>query len=303
MKTSFVVLEKRHDDDPYSAEHHPSIFMYACRFVGIDDPKRVRWMPGDDELRASATAEVAEVVREFRLFLNGNGNRDYIVPASRARDRLDVKCCLIEHNRRSLSTNLILSDVVEPKVFGDRDVINCRTHDTHEQSLIVRYNGTGEPGPVILPKTDTQYPQLFRVEAGDLVVSNIAATYGSVVVVPADLAGLVVSKEYTVLTVKQPYDARIVWALLRSPEVRAELLLRTTGANRTRVRWSNMGSIAFPYPAAGVAKKFIQRIEAAGAALAKAETEHRTAITELNAALSLDREEAQLILDAFKPPK
>ena len=80
------------------------------------------------------------------------------------------------------------------------------------------------------------------------MISNIAATYGSVVVVPDHLAGLVVSKEYTVLTVKPPYDARVVWALLRSPEIRAELLLRTTGANRTRVHWDNIKDIAFPYP-------------------------------------------------------
>lgn len=263
VKTSFVVLEKRFGDDPYSSEHHPSVFMYACRYVGIDDPKRVRWMPGDDELREKAKAEVAEVVQEFRWFLDGEGTADYIVTPDRVRDRLDVKHCLVEHNRRSISTNRVVEDIAEPKTFDSRDVIDCRDHDTHERSLIVRYNGTAEAGPVILPKTDTQYSHLYRVGVGDVVISNIAATYGSVAVVPVDLAGLVVSKEYTVLTVKPPYNARVVWALLRSPEIRAELLLRATGANRTRIRWSDLRGVAFPYPDPRAAEKFIQRIEAA----------------------------------------
>ena len=134
------------------------------------------------------------------------------------------------------------------------------------------------------------------------MISNIAATYGSVALVPEDLAGLVVSKEYTVLTVKPGYDARVIWALLRSPEIRAELLLRTTGANRTRVRWSDIHNIAFPYPDAGTAEKFIQRIESAEIARSKAQVEQREAIAALNAALSLDEDQAHLILDAFKPP-
>ena len=49
VKTSFVVLEKRRESDPYSPERHPAVFMYACRYVGVDDPKRSRWMPGDDD--------------------------------------------------------------------------------------------------------------------------------------------------------------------------------------------------------------------------------------------------------------
>ena len=62
-------------------------------------------MPGDDELRTNAMHEVAEVVREYRKFLAGS-TTDYAVPASRASDRLDVKHCLIDHNRRAPNTDL-----------------------------------------------------------------------------------------------------------------------------------------------------------------------------------------------------
>ena len=305
VKTSFVVLEKRrkrHKPDARSSQDQPSVFMYACRFLGIDDPKRARWMPGDDELREKAAEEVAEVLKEYKAFTSGSGNPDYIVPKSRVMDRLDVKHCLIEHNRIISTATQTLADFVELKRFSDADIIRCREHDKPELLLKVRYDGLAAEGETILPKIGTKYPQLFKVDTDDIVISNIAVSYGSIAVVPASLAGSLTSKEYTVLRARPGYDARVIWAVLRSPEIRAELLLLTTGANRTRVRWSNMKNIAFPYPDAQTVKKFLQHIKAAEQAQKRAQAEHEKAITELNAALSLDGDQAHHILDAFKPP-
>ena len=95
VKTSFIVLQKREQQDADEWEDYPSIFMYPCRYVGIDDPRRRRWMPGDDALRRNAREEVRRVVFEYRRFLDGRGDKQFIVPASRAVDRLDVKHCLI----------------------------------------------------------------------------------------------------------------------------------------------------------------------------------------------------------------
>ena len=302
VKTSFVVLEKRRETNSYSPQSHPPVFMYACRYVGIDDPKRARWMPGDDELRERAVKEVADVLREYKNFISGNGSPDHLVPASRVVDRLDVKHCLIEHKRSLPAGSQVLADFVELKEFSGADVINCRDHDQFEQLLTVRYSGEAAQGAVILPKVGTKYSQLFKVNEGDIVLSNIAASYGSVAVVPARLAGSFVSKEYTVFRAKSEYDAYVIWAVLRSPEIRAELLLRATGANRSRVRWADIQNIPFPYPDPQTAKQFIKRIKAAEQARAKAQDEQQTAIKELNTALHLDREQAHHILDAFKPP-
>ncbi len=182
-------------------------------------------------------------------------------------------------------------------------MIECQFHEEPEQLFTVRYDGTPAPDRTILPRTETEYPQLFRVRQGELVISNIAATYGSVAIVSPDLGGLVVSKEYTVLNARPGYDARVLWAVLRSPEIRAELLLRTTGANRTRVRWSDIRDIAFPYPNDETVAIFIKHVEEAEAARVKALEEETAATRELSEALSLDHDRAHLILDAFKPPK
>ena len=303
VKTSFVVLEKRGTEGSASPDGQPSVFMYACRYVGIDDPKRNRWMPGDDELRENAVEEVATVVREYKKFLDGEGNPEYVVPEDRVRDQLDVKHCLIDRNWRGSNADTTLEDVVKPKAFPGTDIIECASHEGHVQLLTVRYDGTAAEGRIILPRTETEYQHLYRVRKGDIVISNIAATYGSVAIVPAHLDELVVSKEYTVLTVKEGFDPRVVWAVLRSPEIRAEMLVRTTGANRTRVRWSDIKRIAFPYPDEDSAQLFIRRIEDAEAARAQALREEETAISELNAALSLGQGPAFHILDAFKPPQ
>ena len=304
VKTSFIVLEKR------AAEHmslldddHPAIFMYACRYVGIDDPKRQRWMPGDEQLRQKAALEVQRVVEEYRKFISGSGDPNYIVPAERATDRLDVKHCLIDHNWRGASTDTVLSEVADVKEFGDADTIVCEQHELHEQLFTVKYDGTPTADRVIIPRTETEYPELYRVRQGEIVISNIAVTYGSVAVVPSEMDGMVVSKEYTVLRTKPGYDARVVCAVLRSPEIRAQLLLRTTGANRTRVRWSDICEIAFPYPDAETERIFIQHIEDGEAARARALREHAAATEKLTAALNLDHDRARHILEAFKPPR
>ena len=302
VKTSFIVLEKRERQDVAEWDEQPSIFMYACRFVGIDDPKRRRWMPGDDERREHAREEVRAVVREYRKFLAGEGDQRYTVPAKRADNRLDVKHCLIEQDWRRSDADTVLSDVAAIKRFGPEDTIECDEHDGHVTLLTVRYDGTPEPDRVIFPRTETEYPQLFNVREGEIVISNIAASYGSVAVVPAELDGLVVSKEYTVLKEKPGYDARVIRALLRSPEIRAEMLLRTTGANRTRIRWEDIKDIVFPYPDDGIAGEFLRHLADAEAARETALRKAAAAARELDGQMP-NAVRAGEILDAFKPPK
>lgn len=302
VKTSFIVLEKRNEQDVFEWNPQPSIFMYACRFVGIDDPKRRRWMPGDDQLREDAREEVRTVVREFRRFLEGEGGQQFIVPASRARNRLDVKRCLIEKDWRSCNSPTVLSDIVELKEFGTLDIVECEEHEGHVQLVTVKYDGRSEPDRVIFPRTETKYTQLYRVRQGEIVISNIAASYGSIAVVSSQCDGLVVSKEYTVLKARFGYDARVIRALLRSSEVRAEMLLRSTGANRNRIRWEDIRDIAFPYPDEKAANEFVRHAEEAEAAREKVLREETAATKKLDDTMLLNNERAKMILDAFKPP-
>ena len=61
-------------EDVFSAEEHPDIFMYACRYVGIDDPRR--WMPGDEEVGERAREEVEDVVGKYLRIYHRNAAHD-----------------------------------------------------------------------------------------------------------------------------------------------------------------------------------------------------------------------------------
>jgi type I restriction enzyme M protein len=307
VKTSILVLTKKREPD----EAQPPAFMYPCVSVGIDDPARARTLPIDRVNRELAKKEIELVLRKFGEFQRGGvSSGKYIVPAANLTDRLDVKHCLMskgaqasEWKRKGLSV-YSLGDLAEPAHFSETlgNVIDCENYDEEVVPLIVRYDGRIEAGPPITP-SDTQHGKLFRVSAGQLVVSNIAASYGSIALVPKELAGSVVSSEYTVLQAKRGFDPKMLCAILRSPVVLSELLLVATGANRTRVKWEAMRSVVVPYPDKTEVLQFVSAVELAEKAEKEAIEAKRRHLDSAISALGLRTERADTILSAFKPPK
>ncbi len=302
VKTSLIVLIKKHSED----EDQPFVFMYPCRFVGLDDPSRQRALSSDVKMRQNAKQEIAEVLKEYQKFCEGNGNKDFVVSPEKVNDRLDVKHCLMAPGMsvskwRKKGLNVVqLSDLVEPKIFTESDIIISSEFDGTVQYLRVRYDGGADVGDEVDP-SETTYQYMYRVKQGDIVISNIAATYGSVALVDEITDGCVVTNEYTVLSVKRPYDPFVVWTLLRSKEVRADMLLVATGANRTRIKWENISQIKVPYPnnAVDVASK-LRDFHLKEKILAR---QRQEAIENLFSDLILDGASAEKILQAFKPPK
>ena len=136
-----------------------------------------------------------------------------------------------------------------------------------------------------------------------MVISNIAASYGSIAVVPEDLSGCVVSSEYTILRAKPAFEPKMLWAILRSPVVLSEILLVATGANRTRVKWEAMKSLSIPYPQETTEKEFVETLLKLEA-LEKETTNSKKQIIDLAVNnLDLVTNDAEIILSAFKPPK
>ena len=305
VKTSLIVLEKR---NPNMAQNQPSVFMYGCQYVGVDDPSRQRTLPIDKVNREEATKEIQLVATEYTDFLSGKGNPEYIVPANKVKDRLDVKSCLMSTGRniskwRSQGIEVYsLSDLVELKEFDEKDIIVTSNYDDFVTYLRVRYDGFAEVGDEIVA-SDTQYSQLFRIREGDIVISDIAATYGSVAIVPKELDGCVVTTEYTVLQPKEDVSPLVVWMLLRSPEARADMLLLATGANRTRVKWEKIKDLNLPRPASENSDAVVQKLKDAEQAERNALKLRKQAQKMLESPLELDNEEAQAVLRAFKPPK
>jgi type I restriction enzyme M protein len=303
VKTSYLVAERRGDDD---SQDQPPIFMYPCQFVGLDDPKRQRARAGDAELRVAAEVEIQTVRHEYRRFQNGESDQ-YSVPAGEASERLDVKNRLFSPGRlvsdwraRGFITRTV-EEFLQERIYDPADVIT-RDHPDPVRVLVVRYSGVAEEIEEVFP-SESSYSQLYPVRAGDIVISNIAASHGSIAVVPQELDGCVVSSEYTVLQAKDGYAPEILHLILRSPEVRSDILLSASGANRTRARWDNFRTLEIPYPSPQLSAEALARITDADAAIRAAETARTDAKRTIEQGLHLRSAAAETVLAAFKPPK
>ncbi len=307
VKTSYVILEKRKADDTVTQEQ-PPVFMYACKYVGNDDPARQRTLPADAVIREKAKQEIALVCDEYNKFMSGHGKERFIVSPERISDRLDVKNCLLTKGRSVKQWNdsgyevLQISDVLHLKHSDETNTIITKDSDDTVRQIIVRYNGDIDEGEEI-HACNTQYAKLYIVNTGDLVISNIAASYGSVAVVPETLDGCVVSNEYTVLQAREPYNAKVLKCILRSPEIRSEILLSSTGSNRTRMQWENLKDISIIYPDKDTEDDMLDSIQRAETLEEELRQLRSKASILVENRYNLANDDAVDILEAFKPPK
>lgn len=308
VKTSLIVLEKKTSEN----EEQPDVFMYYCSWVGVDDPSRQRILPIDAENREQARQEINRVTALYKAFRSGDpAAASWTVGAASIADRFDVKACLPEPESRVPDweaagfTIRPLDELLELAVTddnrADREIDTSLTDDLVTY-LRVRYDGFCEAGDEV-STSDIARQTLTRVEAGDLVFSHINAIHGAAAVVPDEFDGLVVTNEFTVCKPSSDLSATVVWALVRSPEARAELLLLATGIGRTRVHWKELRKLRLPIPRQDVRDRIDDAVKRAN----QAEDDMRRLRAEANQTAStemlLDSERSRTIIAAFKPPR
>ncbi|MGW0212115.1 N-6 DNA methylase [Streptomyces sp. NPDC003233] len=316
VKTSIVVLQKKN----FPEEEQRPVFMYYCTRVGIDEVARQRVLPIDELNRKAAEEETDKVATLYRAFLSGDSAAsDWIVPADAISERMDVKACLPSTGRnvekwkreghrvaevRELLRPAFLDpeDVTALSSERSEDVILAADSDEMVTLLRVRYDGTAESGETIAA-SDSTYDTLYRVRAGDIVISHINAVHGAIAVIPDQLDGLVATKEYTVCRPHVGYHPFLIWQMLRTPEARADLLLSSTGMGRTRVDWNIVSKLQLPVPSEEVSKATVDAIQKARDLEQQARELYQSAGTSIGTALNLDNQEARALLAAFKPPR
>jgi type I restriction enzyme M protein len=308
VKTSVIVLRKRTNPD----EDQPPIFMYYCNYVGIDDPNRVRSLPIDSENRQRAADEIKTVGELFQAFQSGNSKAEsWIVPGNSIEERMDVKSCLPKPGRlieswKKQSLQVVklheLVDVFDEDNLLDDDVIDTSDSEETVTFLRVRYDGIAESGEE-KEASDSGYATLLKVHEGDLIISNINAVHGAIAIVPPDLAGHVVSSEYTICRAKDGVDPKLVWLLVRSPEARSDLVLLASGIGRTRVTWDNVRELEIAIPSPSIIAKASELIERSVELSRSAEKARKDAEQGIYSELGLDNYEAWSLINAFKPPR
>jgi type I restriction enzyme M protein len=310
-KTSILFLMPRAKGD----NSQPDVFMTESMYIGLDDV--VQKTPPSKVLEAKTLAEneINRILGDFKRYLDGEKD-DWLVSSDRIKERLDVKYCLPRKNDISSEWRdrglevLTLSDVVEPV----DDAINVKDLDGEITLLKITYDGSPERGETHLVN-EVSYKKLFKIKKDDLVISNIAAAYGSVAVISDELTDLLVSSEYTILRIKDtrfyPY---FLWGYLRSSEVCARMLSNATGISRHRVAWDEqrkddeevgmyLKDLPVPYISDDLQKEIAEHYKTAIENIRVARLERNDGDSSLNSILDLNNEWAVNRLRAAKPPK
>ena len=303
VKTSIVILEKR---DPAEKQEQGPVFRYACRYVGIDDPERQRTLPIDAVNRVKAKEEIAVVSGLYKHFREGRlTDPERLIPANELKDRLDVKTYeptgrMVQHWKDQGYVTEPIRNLMEPTSREER--VSEDEGDDQVTYLVVGYDGFAREGDQIRLSEQKAKPNLIRVHTDDIVMSNINAVHGSVCVVPEHLDGMVVTTEFTIFRAKEGFDPRVVWALLRSPELRSEFLVSARGAGRTRVRWETIKDVLAPVPPKALGERIVKDLIAAEEGLRAAEKLRKDAQEAVENTMQLATEKAEATLQAFRPP-
>ena len=125
-----------------------------------------------------AKKEIQSVLTAYRAFLSGESDKHrFDIGAGAA--RLDAKHNMFRPGRKvetwkSPRTVARLQDLLEPRTYAEDEVVYGDS-DEPTRVVVVRYNGRADQAEQVIP-SETSYEGLYPVSAGDVVISNIAAT-------------------------------------------------------------------------------------------------------------------------------
>ncbi len=259
-KTNILLLQKKGG----GATDTGVIFMAEAINVGFDKSGK-----------ATDTNDLPQIVAHWQEFQEGEHEEDaerrmlstepLVFVANRAElgDRIDVKYTYLR----------FLDDLVteleeqwrdagyEVKTFGEitrlvGQVISASA-DERYNFLSIHFDGTATSKGLI----KTKYAELLKVATGDLVMSRIDVLDGAVALVPQELDGGVVSKEFFVFRPRRGVDSIYLWLVLRSDYFRAMTKGLSTGVTgRHRVKWHELAPVRIPVPPPDVQKRLAQGV-------------------------------------------
>jgi type I restriction enzyme, S subunit len=160
-----------------------------------------------------------------------------------------------------------LSEVVTPAQRGETPLAG-----TAYRQIGVKLWGEGAYERETVDGSLTKYTQLFRAEAGDIIVNKIWARNGSVAVVPDSLSGSFGSAEFPMFAPKRDrLDPRWMRWLTKTPgfwEQCDEKSRGTSGQNR--IKPEQFLSLEIPLPPLAEQRRVVARIEELAAEIRKA---------------------------------
>jgi len=308
-KTSVLYLEKKKAP---STEQPPRVFIAFTTHIGVDDPTSHRTPEAEiSERRAQAENEIRHLVQSYNEFLNGKTgpwgeNGPWAVDSRRLSERMDVKHCaptlgrFVSRWKKGGYEVVKLKDLVVP-VQG-RTVLPNEHPDDLFRILAISYDGICRVESEVYGR-DLRYTEFVRVEDGDLVFSTINAVQGAIGIVDSQMAGALASSNYTVLRCINLTDTDYLWAILRTAEIRADLLSLCTGFGRHYLYWPDFGDIELPLLNESERKSIHENLAASRIAKAQAERLLNEGMKPIIERLDVESKGSQERWNASKPPR
>jgi len=245
VKTSVLCLEKKAQPNDEQA----NVFYAFAENIGVDDLPSKASEHDIAEARQRAEAEIKKISNDFADFLNGKNVTSTVKP-DRIKNRFDLKFVvpmqgrLVNKWRKAGIDVQRIGDVVQL----NETLIVPQTMPEKTFALIsVSYDGVCRIEKRVKGKRMTP-TAMYQVGKGDLVFSNIRATDGAIGIVPDELDGALVSvSSYTVLRCATYEDTVYLWSVLRSHEVRADMMSISTGTSRYTTDWGGGADIEIPW--------------------------------------------------------
>jgi type I restriction enzyme S subunit len=139
--------------------------------------------------------------------------------------------------------------------------------------------------------SQTRYAQLFRAEAGDIIVNKIWARNGSVAVVPESLTGCFASNEFPMFAPnRNALDSRWVHWLTKTPDFWSQCDEKSRGTSgKNRIRPEQFLQVEIPLPPLVEQRRLVVLIDELASQIAEATTIRRQAVEENQALLMTAR--------------
>ncbi len=244
VKTALIYLEKKKNVN----DQQPAAFMFSSIRLGVDDmpvttnPEKVK------KARELATEEINDICDNFKRFENGEEDI-WLVPPERLQDRLDVKSCIplygrfIQKWRRKGYEIHPLHKICQLR----EEILLPKEHpDTKFKILTISYRGLCEAGEIRLGR-HINYKKMKIIRTGDLVFSEYNTFHGATGYVTEEFDGALASGSYTVVKCKHEYDSLYLWSILRTTEIRADVLSSAIGMGRQTGDWDDIKNLEVPF--------------------------------------------------------
>lgn len=302
VKTALLYLEKKEK----LSDVQPSVFMCPSIYLGVDDLPVTSSKSKIEEARKKANEEIETICKEFDKYVNGKSS-DWVVMPEKLTNRLDLKFCLSEPGRfvskwKKAGYQVIkVSDIANPveNIVNPRD----QKHSNIEYRILtISYEGRIRANEVRKGKY-IGYDEMKVVNTGDLVFSEYNSVRGAIGFVTEEFEGALASGSYTVVRCENEYDTLYLWLILRSTELRAEMLGSSIGVGRQTNDWADIGKIQIPLPDENERKRISQEILDAWEAEKLAEKIFGGLKTQLDQNFYVESEQSRKWFEANKPPR